>query len=124
MHADQQAGGRIVVGGHLDAPAVERDVLVGRQLVELPGLAGLGVHGGGLFPGGPAVVVADAGLDDGLARIERRGVLVAPAAGEEAGLDAVVWLAHDQELSTEKLEDRQTTSGAGHGSWVMGWGRG
>ena len=109
MHADQDAGGRIVVGGQLDAAAVERHVLVGGELVELPGLAGR-VEGGGCFPGGPAVVVADAGLDDGLARIEGGGRFVAPAAGEEAGLDTVIRFPDDQKMTTVLLEDHGALS--------------
>src|SRR5581483_6407516 len=69
------------------------------------------VHRGMLFPLDPAVVVAGASVDDGLARIEGRRLVIAPALGEEAGLNAVIGLTNDQQLAAELLENHGASGG-------------
>src|SRR5712671_5059655 len=91
---------------HGNAPAVQRHVLVRRQRIELPGVPRGRIQGRGLLlPRFPAIVMAGPSRDHRLTRGEGRRLLVAPVAGEQPRLHAMVRLSHDQKMSTVLLED-------------------
>jgi hypothetical protein len=85
-------------------------MLVRREAIELPGLAGGGIERGARFPVFPAVIMPGAGGDDRLAGGKGWYLLVAPVAGEEPGLDAMVGLPDDQQMAAVLLKNHRMPS--------------
>src|SRR5262245_52790807 len=100
-----------MLGRHGNAPAVQRHVLVWRQRIKLPGVPRGRIQGRVLLlPHLPAIVMAGPRRDHRLPRGEGRCLLVAPVAGEQPRLHAMVWLPYDQKMSAILLEDHYALS--------------